>query len=320
VSWRALDPTPFRAWIRWAPRNWPGAEVPYVDLADAHIVWPGEATGAGGLPERPPPEPDVVYLPPVAEDRRAERVALARRLVEGGCALLLQDVEGGARTEIGGAIHWLDPLASLLSGGESAISRQSGDEDSRARGALVLPLAPGLTPSTESLSTLLERARQCCETALPVPLDLDARDRRRLVDRLGEEAFDGAFHGRSLPEREAARAVAEAGLRALPERPPLAALPPRATRNRDLASRLVLAGELWLRLGRSEGEGVALLASARRIETTHLDAAALVREGNQMLLDLPSATARRVVEEELSGAPASLAAELLAAWTGGDGT
>ncbi len=107
----------------------------------------------------------------------------------------------------------------------------------------------------------------------------------------------GALRG-DLPRRGAGRAGGRARRGAPRPRALRAAAPdvrratPRGARNRELAAALAEAGDLWLRLGRSEPEGEALLAAARHVDATSLDLAALAREGNLGIVDWLSPVAR----------------------------
>ena len=314
MSWRALEPTPFGGWIRWAPRSWPATTRPHLDLAGGRIVWPAE--GDGAPPSEPPEPPEVAYLPPVAADLVAAGAVLARRVADSGSVAIIGEHAGVPSSAE--RVRAVDLLDALLVGGvgEAASRLRSSPGGGGAATWIVVPLVPGLLGAGDELETLLDAVVETAPAAvLGVVPELSPADRRRLVEALGESSFDAVFHGRAVAERELARATAARGLTALPLRPPIPALGPRAARNRELAGRLTECGELWLRLGRRESEGVAMLAAGRRIEHGPHDVAALAREGNLALLDFLSAAARRVVEEWSAGSE-ELAAELHLAWTG----
>jgi hypothetical protein len=148
-------------------------------------------------------------------------------------------------------------------------------------------------------------------TVVGVPVELTPVDRRRLAEIVGEERWERIFHGEPAGEREFARAAAAAGLAPFAPRPALA-LPPRQERNRELATALAEAGELWLRLGRAEGEGASLLAAARHVETTPLDLVALAREGNLGVVGWLSPLARALVDRRVAEGRTSMVDELRA--------
>ena len=85
----------------------------------------------------------------------------------------------------------------------------------------------------------------------------------------------------------------------------------RRERNRRLAADLALAGELWLRLGRSETTGQALFRAARGADATARDLTALAREGNLDVLDWLDATGVEVVREAVTGGRSALIDSLL---------
>jgi hypothetical protein len=151
--------------------------------------------------------------------------------------------------------------------------------------------------------------------AIGVAIPLEPVERRRLADLAGEERWDAIFHGEPVRESVFAKAAAAAGLETLPARPEIS-MPPRAARNRELATALAEAGELWLRLGRSEAEGEAILAASRRIPGEALDFAALAREKNLAVVDWLSPVARTLIEERLTGRSGE-SATLMREWTGG---
>ncbi|MEO7795452.1 MAG: hypothetical protein ABIV06_11835, partial [Thermoanaerobaculia bacterium] len=190
---------------------------------------------------------------------------------------------------------------------------------------------PVLTSSPASWAELLQRAASRRPLAVVgVAPELTPLDRRKLVERLGEVHFEAVHHslteegaGRRL-ERDFSAAVARAGLPPFVERP-LAELPPRLARNRTLATLLAECGELWLRVGRSEAEGAALLAAARHLESAAvagLDLAALSREGNLAHLGFLSPLALSVIDSAAGsagrapGGPSALLAELRAEFIG----
>jgi hypothetical protein len=179
----------------------------------------------------------------------------------------------------------------------------------------VVPLVAGLLEGDGERARWLGRLAELrAAAAVGVALALAPAERRRLAERTGEARWSAIFHGAAPSERGFARAAAAAGVAPLPPRPEVG-LPPRAARNRSLATALAEAGELWLRLGRGEAEGEALLAGARRLASAPLDFAALGREGNLAVVDWLAPRARRLIEEELSGARGERAA-LGAEWSG----
>jgi len=317
VSWRTLDATPSRAWVRFAPKTWPAAEAPYLDLAARRLAWPAGDDGSEPPDLAPPVPGDVVYLPPVVERARAWRQDLAARLGAAGSIPVVHDPGDRSPTALGAGWRLVDLTPLFLAGSADPAALARRLVESPARTLAVLPLVAGLTPAIAELGGWFEAlAAAGASTLLAVAPELSPHDRRSLVGLLGDGRFEPVFHGRAPEEREVALAAAGAGLAALPPRPAVDALPPRAARNRELAARLAEAGELWLGLGRAEAEGSALLAAARHLETTHLDVAALAREGNLVLLDFLAPIARRVVEEDLERVPGGLLVELRALWGG----
>ena len=295
MSWRELAPEPARHWIRFAPKRWPATGSPSLDLAERRIVWPGSAPDVP-LPEPPVARRDLVYLPPLPRDRRSER---ERWIVDyerqGGAALVQIDGEEALEPTATGT-RVVDLLAQLLVRDPSPLAGLPGGV------AAVLPLLPGLSSEAEAwrpwLAALAAHGRrQVCGVAV----ELTPPDRRRLSELSGEEAWEAIFHGEAPSEREFARAAARAGLDPFPVRPEVA-LAPRRRRNRELATRLAEAGDLWLRLRLPEADGQALLAAARHAEATALDLASLAREGNLGVVSWLSPVARElVVEQAASG-------------------
>jgi hypothetical protein len=80
--------------------------------------------------------------------------------------------------------------------------------------------------------------------------------------------------------------------------------------NRHLAGDLLLAGELWLRCGRGETEGHALLRAGRWVEGAEHDVAALAREGHLDVVPWLDATSRAALREAAELGASRLVAEL----------
>lgn len=318
--WKDIEPRASRFWIRHAPRSWPGCERPYLELVERRIVWPVSARPADGELAPAATISDLALLPPVEESRSAEKTGLKRAFAEMGGATLDQRIAGEseletADTELATVTTVVDLLASLLSGD------LRGLDILPLASVIVVPLLPVASDGAERWSVLLRRLLPRAPLAvLGVSPELVPADRRRLVAALGDPSFEAVHHrrprGQDL-EREFARAVARLGLSPHFERPRVL-LPPRAARNRELATVLAEAGELWLALGRSEAEGEALLAAARHVEGATHDVAALAREHQLAHLKFLSALARRAVDEVALAGGSALLAELRAAWIGAE--
>jgi len=293
VSWRAVEPSAFRAWIGWAPRRWPAAGRPYLDLAAQRIAWPDDASSATGLPDEIPESPEVVYLPPVAPADAPARRRLADRLREAGCAVVLHGGEP-ASTDAPGA-RWADPLADWL-------TTEAEELELPLAGSVALPLVVGLEDRAAGLVARLAGVRDARPaTVLSIAPRLDPADRRRLVEALGERMFEAVFHRPAPSERSAARRAAAAGFASLPDLPAVPGLQPRAARNRELAAGLGALGDALLRSGGSESEGAELLAAARQLRETLLDVPALAREGNLGVVEWLTPVARRELDRRLAG-------------------
>ncbi|MEZ5333476.1 MAG: hypothetical protein R2991_15900, partial [Thermoanaerobaculia bacterium] len=216
--------------------------------------------------------------------------------------VLRQLLPGTERRRGEGWVVW-DLLPALLAGDLGAF-------DSLGEGSVVWPLVPGLTDG-ESL----------CEQALPLlagagvrhvqplVLETDPADKRRLAAFGDEDAFTALFHAPPPSERAFSRRAARWGMRPFARRPPSGATP-RVESNRRLAGELLLAGELWLRCGRSEVEGQALLRAGRWVDASDHDVAALAREGNLDVVPSLDAVSRRVLTECAAGDASGLTAEL----------
>jgi len=333
LTWREVVPLPSRFWIRHLPRRWPEAEEPRLDLYEHRIVWPP------GVGPRPAPGDrlpavaalaDVALVPPVRKDRTRERSNLVLDLIAARVPVLDQFSVLDADSEAPGATVVVDLLGALLDGNPEMI------DELPERAWIVVPLLPVITSSAPGWASLLQRALDRRPLAVVgLAPELSPLDRRKLVERLGEEHFEALHHAeldegsRRRLERAFAATVARAGLPAFVERP-LSELPPRLARNRALATVLAECGELWMRVGRSEADGAALLAAARHFESAAvagLDLAALSREGNLAHLGFLSPLALQVIESAAGHASAAgtaprllppLLAELRAEYTAGE--
>ena len=327
MTWREVVPLPSRFWIRHLPRRWPEADEPRLDLFEHRIVWPpapGQKSPAGERLPSLAALADVALVPPVRKDRTREKANLVIDLVAARVPVLDQFCAVDAETPAAGATLVADLLSTLLEGNLALV-------DELQEGAwIVVPLLPVVSSGPQSWEEILRRAATRRPLAvIGVAPELSPVDRRRLVDRLGEDHFEAVHHstteegaGRRL-ERAFAGAVSRAGMPAFVERP-LAELPPRLARNRALATLLAECGELWLRVGRSEAEGAALLAAARHLESAAvagLDLAALSREGNLAHLGFLSPLALAVIDSaagpSAKASPPALLAELRAEFVAG---
>ncbi len=312
MSWREWAPEPFALWARFTPRRWPPADGVHADPI-ARGLSPVDAEVAGELPGDEPPEPEVIYLPPVSALLCARRDALAARLLATGSHPLvhrrLDERSESPRGEGGTPV--VDLLAAL-------VGLAAADELPPLAGSwVVFPLLPGISDRAERWLPWLDRlAASGARVVVGVVLELSPSDRRRLAELGGEESWSALFHGAPPSERDFARDVARLGLATLPERPAIGAAP-RRLRNRALAALLAEAGELGLRLGGSESEGEALRAAARHLDASALDVAALAREGNLEILPWLSSQAQAIVLEAVTTGSSRELARRRMEWSGG---
>lgn len=334
MSWREVVPLPSRFWIRHLPRRWPEADEPRLDLCEHRIVWPPAGGQRQAPGERLPAVAalaDVAWVPPVRKDRTREKGNLVLDLVAARVPVLDQFSDRDEETPAAGTTLAADLLSSMLDENLALI------DELPEQAWIVVPLLPVVSSGPQAWEEILRRAAARRPLAVVgVAPELTPLDRRKLVERLGEDHFEAVHHslteegaGRRL-ERAFAGAVERAGLPAFVERP-LSELPPRLARNRALATLLAECGELWLRVGRSESEGAALLAAARHLESAAvagLDLAALSREGNLAHLGFLSPLALSVIDAAAAAgskaakapkpAKPGLLAELRAEYTAGE--
>jgi hypothetical protein len=310
VSWRELVPEPLGLWIRAVPKRWPAPESPALDLAERRILWPAEEPGPAELPPAPSADrADPCYVPPVPRALRSRRERWVLDLERtGGVAIVhLTWDEAGEPAATGS--RWVDAFAFLLGAASSADAASLPLEV-----PVAFPLLPGLSATPESWRPWLEAFAVAGRRLVAgLPVELTPLDRRRLADRAGEQHWEAIFHGDAADERQFVRLAAELGLETRVPRP-RAPRTPRSQRNRDLATALAEAGHLVLRLGGSEAEGQALLASARHLEATPLDVPALAREGNLPVLSWLSPGAREMVAELVESGRSQRLEGLLLDW------
>jgi hypothetical protein len=320
--WRELEPRASRLWARFAPRRWPAAAdefaAPWLDLVDKRIVWPAAARAPGGELSSSPPSGDVVLLPPLENARTREKQAFASAILAASGVVLDQRWLSQPPEPAAGAagMTFVSDLFFPLLERSSAVLENLAPES-----IALVPLIPGLSADEASweplLAALVSRPPLAVVGVAP---ELSPVDRRRLVERLGDESFERVHHsGASAPdvERRFARAVAAAGLNPFFERP-AAKLWPRAARNRRISAMLFEAGERWLALGRGESDGASLLAAARHVEAATQEIEALARERQLALLPFLSPLARETVAGFVESGRSALLAELRAEWAGAE--
>jgi len=311
MRWTSQPPDPLHFWIGLAPRSWPGNGGLWVDLARGGLGAASKA--ASELPSEWLAEPpdDVVYLPPVPEELERQCSHLARSLQELGVPVLVQRyVEADLAVDPDSVVF--DPLKALLAGKlEYLVGLPAGAK-------VVWPLIAGLTddPSQweEGLAAL---ATAGVGHVQPLALDLEPADKRRLVERAGEGAFDALFHGERPSERLFSRLAAARGFGPFLPRPlPLAGA---KRENQRLGEQLATAGELWLRVGRSESGGQDLYRSARWVDRETHDLPALCREGNLGVFPWLDPLSSQVITDFVTTGTATLVQDLAAEYLDGQG-
>jgi hypothetical protein len=193
-----------------------------------------------------------------------------------------------------GELAVYDLLQTLLDKNLAALERLASGT------AAIWPLIAGYTDTRKLCEEGVERLASAGVVSVQgVVAKLDPLDRRRIVEKGGEEGFDALFHGSSPSERTFSQIVHAAGMepfvsRSLPEGPS------RLRGNRRIAEVLALSGELWLRLGKSEATGQSLYAAARRVDSDRHDLGTLCREGNLKVIDWLDPLSRQIIEEWVS--------------------
>jgi hypothetical protein len=311
-------PDPGRFWIRYVPRAWEPPEHPWVHLAAARLGEWGRAISQKVAPAASSlasmaeaPLDDVLYLPPVPPRRAAARDKLAGSRLVDGTPVVLQLFPGDESTvpAVSGVAFVYDLLPALLAQDLDRLDRLP------AGSAVVWPLIAGLTGDPglwdAGCARLAAAGVRCAQAMAPA---LEPADRRRLAERWGkereEEVFDALFHREPPAERDFARCAHRYGLEPFLARP-LPRAPVLRTENLRLGGALAMVAELWLRLGRPEVQGQAFYRTARWIDGTAYDVAALDRDGNLGVLPF-DAESRAVLSELLETGESQLLAALLA--------
>ncbi len=299
LRWAGQRPEPARFWVRFAPRGWPGANEPWLDLARGRLGESGE--GEDFSPLAGVPLDDVVYLPPVPPRLAAARDRLALDHLARGTPVLLQ-LLAGETAAVPGAILVVDALPAVLAGDLSLLDRLP-------EGAgVAFPLLAGLTDDPEIWQIVGERlAAADAAWVHGIAPQLSPIERRRLSR---DDAFEALFHREAPAERDFSQALARFGFTPFLPRP-LPRPPIQLRDNRRVAGLLGVAAEIWLRLGRPAEAGQALFRASRWIDATRYDVASLTREGHLGVIAEFDGLASTLVAEAVTRSGASELAALI---------
>ncbi len=304
VALRRYLPDPTRLWICGSPVSWPGREGFWTHLAERRLGGPRSGSAPPG--EVPSIDSgamhDLVYLPPVDAERQEALGALVRDLEGSAVRVVTQRAPGASEArdhEVLDLLEWL-----LVEGAASLADIETSQT------VAVWPLIPGLTDAAEAWEVgLAALAAAGLETVVPLALDLDPADCRRLADFTDEVGYQALFHGARPDDRAFARAAFQHGLTAFARRPDIGGSE-RDRFSRRVAAELAHAAELWLRLGRPEAAGQELLRASRWTDRSKYDLRALAREGNLEVVPWLDAQSRGVVGELAAGGVSSLSRDL----------
>jgi hypothetical protein len=297
-------PDPNHCWARFVPRAWPADGRLWLDLFTRRPGRPGPA-GAGLEPARFMVTcEDVLYLPPVEPSLEEELSQGVAKLESTGTPLLVHLLPGTA-PEFRRATRVYDLLQVIATGDLAALERLP-------RGcSAVWPLIKGYTDDQAVWEEALTRLAECGVSCVQgIAADLEPADRRRIVELAGEGGFDKLFHGGPPSERDFAVAAHRHGLHPFVSRP-LPAAPAALRSNRELAEKLALIGELWLRLGRAESRGQSFYRASRWVDREAHDLARLAREGNLGVVSWLDAPSRDVLQELATTGASNLLTDLL---------
>ena len=305
-------PEPSRFWIAYSPRTWRCSSELWTDLAALSLNGMQKPAADQAIPEIAAEAlDDLLYLPPVDDSLAPSRDQWAASWVESGTSVLIQ-LRIDQRCKVEGANVIYDLLGPLLDREtERFLTLPEGS-------AAVWPLIPGTTDRPgrwdDGLALL---AKAGVSTVQPVSVTLTPVQRRRLAEGRDESVFDALFHrsGDGFTERDFASYAAEHGLQVFIDRPPVGHVA-KTLSNRELASKLALAGEIWLRLDRSMAAGQALFRAARGADTTPFDLRALVQEDNLKVIDWLNGHGRQIIEEWVRSGASSMIEELFTEYCG----
>ena len=293
VRFEEQFPEPLRCWIVHAPRRWPGPDGWWLDLAREELTdgtrGPSDLSPAVTGPEALGDLADVTYLPPVGAVGNWWRQELRERLTEAGADPIVQ-FSLGEEIEAGGGLPVLDLTPALL-------PPKLGLFDSVPAGVhCCWPLIPGLSSDERVCRQGLERLAAAGASGVhAVVPDLSSTARRRLGDLTGRRGYQELFHGARPEASEFARWANEAGLTAFLERPECGRSG-RSLRNRNIATRLHLIGELVQRTHGSMDESLSFYRAGRWADREGLDIEDLARSGNLGLIPEVSDQSAREIE------------------------
>jgi hypothetical protein len=309
ARWGEIRPEVGRCWIRFVPTGWPATAAPWTALDRLGLGEPGIGFDLSAWVDRP--LDGVAWLPPTPASLAEERAGLIRAHLDRGTPVLSQRLATDPPAPAP-AVDVLDLLATVV-GGEDVVAAAAGVGPG---GVVLLPLVPGLAGDEPRWVAIAQAARAAGAAAvMPVVLDLEPVERRRLVEIAGEDLFEPIFHGSAPSEREVARVLVAQGVAIWPPRP-LPQPPQRGAHNVRLAGYLIEAAEFGLRLGRPETWATACFTAARFLDATHYDVPALVRDGVAWAIpELAAEPVRELVAGGIDGEPAGLVA-LRREWTG----
>lgn len=298
ARWRDVPPEAGRLWVSWVPERWPGSAAPWVSLDRLGL---GEAGIGFDLDAWTYPALDgVVWIPPTPAPLLDARRGLEAAHADRGTPVISQRLVGDPAPEAA-VVDCLDLLPALVAGEDVVMATRLASPG----GVVILPLVAGLCGNPEQWRAIAEAGVTVgVDAVVPMRLELEPLERRRLVEIAGDTAFEAVFHGVPPSEREVAEIVAASGVKVLPTRP-LPRPPLRGRGNRKLAGDLLEAAELALRLEEPALVPAALFTAGRWIDATGYDVVGLVRDGvDRTVPELQPPVVREILEDQ--PAPAAL--------------
>jgi len=299
VRFEKQFPEPLRCWIVFAPKQWPGAQGWWLDLAREELVegrlGPGQGDAATFGRYDLTGVSDVAYLPPVDGLANWWRQELRQRLTEARADPIVQFFPG-EELEAGGGIPVLDLTPALLA------SRLRLLQEVPAGVHCCWPLIPGLTDADKTCRKgLAALARAGVAGVQPLVPSLSATCRRKLGDLTDRRGYRELFHGAAPDVRAFARLAQAHGLASFLDRP-ACGRSGRVLGNRRIAAHLHLIGELILRTGGSVDESLTYYRAARWADAETLDVEDLARTGNLGLVPQVAEECAAEIREFVAGA------------------